>query len=173
MGSTIAILGVLGACAVALWLSFKYEPHWVSRDGQRMRCYGQIVSRSGESTGRWRELLVGRNDDTTVAVRARRGSLAVSNFRPGTTGRSTLLARRTKRPSYWRVLGTNPAPQSRKVIYLLSTSDPSFPEMLAIRLPINSRAIPMLDSLTVNPATSNGPAPRPGKPRSAAPPDRD
>ena len=173
MGSTIAIIAVLGACVLMLWLSFKYEPHWVSRDGQRMRCYGQIVSRSGESTGRWRELLVGRNDDTTVAVRPRRGSLAVSNYRPGTTGRSTLLARRTKRPSYWRVLGTNPAPESRKVIYLLSTSDPAFPEMLAIRLPTNSRAIAMLDGLIVNPATSSAPAQRPGKPRSVAPPDRD
>jgi hypothetical protein len=89
-----------------------------------------------------------------------------------------VVRRRGRKPSYWRVVGQAPAqPSNRKVVYLLnSCNDPELPHMLAIRVPRNSRAIPMLESVSVNrqPVSPEPVSPSPpnrGTPQSAEQPD--
>lgn len=153
MASVLSFIAVVAACAAMWWLAYKLEPHWVSRDGQRVVCYGQALDKRGAPQGRWRELRVTKVKSNTVEVRLRRGSLVVDRHTKS-TGLSLagdIVRRRGKRPSYWRVAGQTPDPPRKKVVYLLnSPNDQDLPEMLAIRMPANSKAIPMLESVSVN-----------------------
>ena len=71
MLSALVLIGVLAACVLMLWLSYKIEPHWVSKDGNRLICYGQALSRGGTTSGRWRELRINRINNDTLEVRFR------------------------------------------------------------------------------------------------------
>jgi hypothetical protein len=151
--SALLLAAVLAVCGLLLWLSYKIEPHWVSKNGDRLICYGQGITRDGEASGRWRELRISRVRDDTVEVRPRRGSLAVdrptgnSMRMPASLGRH----RHVRKATYWKVAGQQPSPVRNRVLYMLDgNNEPSMPEMIAIRVPKTSRAIPMLDSLHLN-----------------------
>jgi hypothetical protein len=167
VGSALLYIGVAAACALMLWASYKIEPHWVSKDGERLVCYGQGLGRDGAPQGRWREMRVRKTSGHMVEVRPRRGSLSVagSGVNP--------MKRRAQRVSHWKVIGQSPMPPRKRVVYLLgSSTDPGMPEMVALRLPANSRAIPMLESLATNKTAVSASQPSRGTPRSEAQPDR-
>lgn len=157
MASTLAFVAILGLCALMLWGSYKIEPHWVSKDARRLVCYGQGMSNRGEPYGRWRELRLTIMGNGTVEVRIRHGTLAKDRHTDGTRMASVspfargTFKRGVKRVSYWRVNGASPDPPPRRIVYLLDgNDDPTMPELLAIRLPARSRAIPMLEELAIN-----------------------
>lgn len=175
MASIVAFVAILAVCGLMLWASTKLEPHWVSKDGQRVVCAGQGISRRGETAGRWRELRITSMGNGTVEVRPRRGSLSTDRHAAHSYDRTNprgmaglprgLLGNRAPRVSYWKVSGATPEGGPRRAIYVLEGSgDPSMPEMLMIRLPKNSRAVPMLEALAVNKQN-------PGTTQSAGPPD--
>ena len=181
MASVLLFLAVVAVCVLMLWASVKMEPHWVSKDGERMICYGQGLSRGGKSEGRWRELRISKVRHDTVEVRPRRGSLAVD--RPnGTVGvAASLLRRRGPKTSYWKVIGQAPTPLRNKVMYILDgNNDEGMPDMIAVRLPAKSKAIATLESIAVNRTpgalstddieASATPGTNPGTPRSAGRP---
>jgi hypothetical protein len=175
MASALLLVGVLAACVLMLWLSYRIEPHWVSKDGTRLICYGQALSRGGQSSGRWRELRIARVRDDTVEVRTRRGSLAVD--RPtGDPMRLTagLMRRRNvRKATFWKVAGQTPTTTRNRVMYMLDgNNDASMPDMIAIRLPAKSKAIPMLDSLKVK-RSETASRPNPETSISADQPDPD
>ena len=153
MFSALVLIGVLAVCALMLWLSYKIEPHWVSKSGDRLICYGQSISRSGSSTGRWRELRVSRVSDDTLEVRTRRGSLAVEAPSGNPLRMTSGFGRQryVRKATYWKVAGQATSPMRNRVLYMLDGNDePSMPEMIAIRVPANSKAIPMLEGLRLN-----------------------
>jgi len=152
--SALVLAGVLAACGLMLWLSYKIEPHWVSKDGNRLICYGQALSRGGTSTGRWRELRINRVSDDTLEVRTRRGSLAVDTPSGNPMRMTSAFGRQrhVRKATYWKVAGLTPAAKTdKRVLYMLDgNNEPSMPEMIAIRIPAKSKAIPMLESLRVS-----------------------
>ncbi len=157
MASILAFVALLAVCGLMLWASYKMEPHWVSKDGQRLVCYGQGISHRGEPYGRWRELRLAKMSNGTMEVRPRRGTLVKDRHADGASvmgmaGMARGVARRrAQRVTYWRVNGASSDPPPRRIVYLLDGShDPTMPELLAIRLPTKSRAIPMLEALAVN-----------------------
>lgn len=188
MASVLILIAVVGGCGLMLWASHKMEPHWVSKDGERMICFGQGMSRNGVPSGRWRELRISTTYGNRVDVRPRRGSLAVE--RPTGTMASALgiVRRRGPQGSTWTVVGQTDTPLRNRVLYILGgNTDPNMPDMIAIRLPAKSKAIPVLEAIATN-RTDRAPsravdaqAPttrpttlrtgRPGRPRSADRPD--
>ncbi|MCU1393149.1 MAG: hypothetical protein JWM34_1577 [Ilumatobacteraceae bacterium] len=155
MTSTLLVIAVFAVCGLMLWASHKMEPHYVSRDGGRMIVHGQGMSRAGQPSGRWRELRVQKIGDRVVEVRPRRGTLAI-NARGGSAISAAFprAKRRAPRTSTWSVLGQAESPAKNRVLYILDGNhDPGLPEMLVLRLPTNSKAIPMLEAMAVKPAS--------------------
>ncbi|MEO7398615.1 MAG: hypothetical protein ABIW84_08635 [Ilumatobacteraceae bacterium] len=160
MTPTLVFVAVLVVCGLMLWGSYKIEPHWVSRDGERVVCYGQGISNRGEPYGRWRELRLTKLRNGTVEVRPRHGSIVKDRHADGASiagvagmagFAGAMKKRRGQRISYWRVNGASADPPPRRIIYLLDgNDDPAMPELIAIRLPTKSRAIPMLEELAIN-----------------------
>jgi hypothetical protein len=176
MASTLSFLAIVAVCSLMLWAAYRIEPHWVSKDAQRMVCYGQGLGRDGQSDGRWREVRVAKVRDDTVEVRPRRGSLMnAGRDRSVPTARS-LVPKRLPKASYWKVIGPSETPPRRRAVYLLDGGhDPGLPFMFALRMPANSKAIPMLDAVAANryattPTTASTPSPE--TPQSAEPPDQ-
>lgn len=102
------------------WLGFKIEPHHVSKDGRRILCNAQLLSQHGEQLTRWRETKVLVLDDNRVVVEQRRF------FK--------------RRSSMWKVVGESDAPPRKRAVFLLKNANPADgPEMLALKLPSNSR----------------------------------
>ena len=170
MVSILAFVAIFAVCGLMLWASYKIEPHWVSKDGERLICYGQGMTARGEPIGRWREVRVSRAEHGCVEVRTRRGSLAMRE-RPSDTDvkftkMGTIVKERGARASIWRVGGASSEPPPRKRVYLLDgNSDAGMPELLAIRVPATSRAISMLEELAVNKASgAPGATAAPGAP---------
>ena len=111
------------------WLSFRIEPHWVSKDGQRFITTVQAITGRGEPEGRPKE--------TRVAIL--------------TTGRLQLSQRRFVGKSLneeWTVAGKSTTPPKRKVVYVLhAVDDDGSGGQLALKLPEDSRAVPVLDEI--------------------------
>lgn len=125
------LLGLLVTVVVGglvIWLAMRIEPHWVSKDGQRFICRGQIVDDRGNTHGRWNEYRFRVTPDGLVA------------------GARRSLLNRGRAGEGWRVIARSDAPPRRKAIFLLQ--DPIEPRnMLALRMPANSRAVGVLDEL--------------------------
>ena len=174
MLSALLLVAVLGVCVLMLWASYKIEPHWVSKNGNRVICYGQALTHRGESLGRWRELRINKVGDDAVEVLPRRGSLIVERPTGDAMRVSGLLGRRRfRRPTYWKVAGQPPTAVRNRVVYMLDGNDePGMPAMIAIRVPAKSKAIPMLDAVRVNRSKSAS-RPSPKTTQSADQPDPD
>ncbi len=172
MSSVLTVLAIAASCGFLLWIAYRMEPHWVSKDGERMVCYGQGIGRDGRNDNRWREVRVGRVRHDTVEVRQRRGGSTGMQRRDAMANPTRLLQGRRPRVSYWKVVGPSGTPHKRRVIYLLDGShDPNVPEMMALRLPLKSKAIPMLDAVAAGRHASTASRPSRERPRSAEPPD--
>jgi hypothetical protein len=111
----------LALCAGLGWLAFRMEPHWVSKDGERMLCAGQPMSAHGDPLGRWRETRVALMEPGHVQVEQKQ--------------------RLRRSTSYWRIERQSDAPVRGKTIFLLRASSSNEAELLAIRLPAKSRAV--------------------------------
>ena len=175
MASVLTFLAIVAGCALLLWVAYRMEPHWVSKDGERLVCYGQGLSRNGNADSRWREVRVLRVRPDTVEVRQRRGGgFATTSRRDALSNPMHVLNRRRPKTSYWKVLGRSETPPRRRVVFLLDGShDPNLPDMLALRLPVHSRAIPMLDAVAANRYSAATTRPNRETPQSVEPPDRD
>ena len=180
MGSVLLFVAIVGVCGLMLWGSYKLEPHWVSKDGERVICYAQGLDQRGQSTGRWREVRITKIRADTVEVRPRRGSLMIDKHSQGSGivgGLGGMARRQAKhRASYWKVGGATETSLRKRVVYLLEgCNDPDLPHLLIIRLPTSSRAIAMLESLAVNKRPKadkvSASTPNPETPRSAGQPD--
>ena len=121
------LFGVLALAVMALlaWVGFRLEPHWVSKDGHRFLCSGQLMSPLGQPLGRWRE--------TRVIVDPR-GDLQIDQKR--------MMRRKS---SIWRVSAESPDPPKRRAVFLLTAHHSGGQtDMLALKLPADSRAIAVL-----------------------------
>ena len=171
MTSALIFIAIAAACGLMLWGAFQMEPHWVSKDAQRMVCYGQGLDRNGMSDGRWREFRVAKVGDDTLEVRPRRGSLSTAARGTLTTPRG-MVHKRLPKASYWKVAGASDTPPRRRAVYFLDGAhEPGLPDMLALRMPANSKAIPMLEAVA---ASRHAPIARPsrGTPQSEEQPDQ-
>jgi hypothetical protein len=116
---------VLAVLLGMMWFAYHLEPHWASKDGRRCMCSGQTLSARGVPEGRWREIRVMVGEGGHVQVDQRR------------------LMRRQS--TMWTIAAESPTPPKRRVLFLLSgQSSDGLPEMMAVRLPTNSRTIPVL-----------------------------
>ena len=124
------LLGFLATIAVGgavIWLALRIEPHWVSKDGQRFICRAQLIDDRGNTHGRWNEYRFRITPEGLVAG-----------------GRRSLLSRSTG--GGWRVVARSDAAPRGKAVFLLQ--DPvDTHNMLALRMPANSRAVDVLDDL--------------------------
>lgn len=105
-----------------LWLAFRIEPHWASKDGRRMIARVQPLGGRDEPGGRWREIRA-TVDGATITL--------------STRGLGSMSLRGT-----YRVLGKSPQPPKRRAIYILEGE-----RRLLLRIPSNSRSIPVLDAM--------------------------
>ncbi|CAB4881627.1 unannotated protein [freshwater metagenome] len=173
MASVLSFLAIAGGCVFLLWIAYRMEPHWVSKDGERMVCYGQGLGRNGQADARWREVRVAKVSNDTLEIRPRRGGITSTPRREAMANPRQTLSRRRRAPSYWKVIGRSDTPPRRRVVFLLDGNhDPDMPEMFALRLPPNSRAIPLLEALAANRSSTPTARPNPETPRSADRPDR-
>ena len=171
MTSTVFFLALVVICGLMLWVAFKIEPHWASKDGTRFVCFGQALTNHGVPIGGWREMRIARVSGDVLEVRPRRGTL--SNDKVSMPSPSAMLTRRVTTPSYWKVMGKTQE-HGRKVIYMLNGSnDPDLPAMIAVRLPAGSRAVSTLEDLALNKSPNPPSKQSPGTPQSVAQPDRD
>ncbi|HRE03933.1 MAG TPA: hypothetical protein PLV68_21740 [Ilumatobacteraceae bacterium] len=153
MVSFLVFAGLIGLCVAMLYAAQRVDPHWVSKDGQRMICQGQGLARDGTPVTRWRELKVAEVGDGRVEVRTRHGSLTATqptrqDYSPTAALRRPLFREPRQKTSMWRVQGIAADAPKRKVIYVLDgNDDPGMPALVTLRMPANSKAIPMLDRL--------------------------
>jgi hypothetical protein len=122
VGTIVVLVGML-------IVAYRMEPHWVSRDGQRFLCNAQPLDELGNRMGRWREMRV------TI----------MSDGRLNVAKRALVMGRAN---GYWELRAKSPTPPRGKVVYLLANpTEDKASDLLAIRLPAKSRAIPHLDAL--------------------------
>lgn len=121
----IDVLTTVGALAVfvgLVWSAYRIEPHWASKDGRRMIARVQPLGSQDDPSGRWREM---------------RASIDGATVTLSTRGLGSLTLR-----GDYRVRGKSSQPPKRRAIYILEGE-----RRLLLRIPSNSRAIPVLDSL--------------------------
>jgi hypothetical protein len=137
---TVGFVAFLGGM---YYVAYRIEPHWVSKDGHRFICTAQVMNHHGIPRSGWREYRVEVRWDGSVATRRR--------------SRWVRADART-----WRMKAKSDDAPKRKAIYLLGaqrsdreTSEQHWnaadDDLLAIRLPASSRAIPVLDALVGSP----------------------
>lgn len=120
--SALAVIAVLIGLLVAVT---RIEPHWSSRDGLRFICCAQFVDERGTAHGRWHEYRFSVEADGTIEAR-RRGLFGLPHR------------------SRWQIVGRADAPSGSRIVYALRSERN---EMLAIRLPVSSRSVAVLDGL--------------------------
>jgi hypothetical protein len=119
LSTALALVVIAGL----FWFAVRIEPHWSAKDGKAFTCRIQPMRASGATEGRWREArgIVSGNDV----------KLIVKGF-----GRSV-----TPYEAH-RVLSQAEHPPKRRAVFVLS-GDP----MYLLRVPENSRAVPVLQAL--------------------------
>ncbi|MFT3854152.1 MAG: hypothetical protein QM733_15625 [Ilumatobacteraceae bacterium] len=129
MSTVLWVVVPLVVVVLMYWLSLRIEPHWVSKDGHRFITTVQAITGHGEPEGRPKEakVLVLPNDRLQLSQRR-------------------FLAKSLN--EQWRVAGKSPTPPKRKAVYLLhAADDDGAGGQLALKLPDNSRAVPILDEI--------------------------
>jgi hypothetical protein len=130
MNWTYVQYAALIAVAVLLfWLPTRIEVHWTARDGTRCICRGQIRDDAGIAQSPWREyrLQVAPEGDVVAYRRSLLGG---------------------RRGGSWRVVDRVEDVPRRKAEFLLRAQhDTAAGPVLAVRLPVDSRAVSVLDEL--------------------------
>ena len=120
---TILAIAVMGLLA---WVGFRIEPHWSSKDGRRFLCSGQLLSTRGEPLGRWRETNVSITADGSFHIEQKRMMLR----RHGST---------------WTMATESDDPPRKRAVFLLTGhDDDGRPAMMALKVPDDSKALPVL-----------------------------
>lgn len=122
MVDALSVVGAVAAAIGLLWSASKIEPHWASKDGRRMIARVQPLGSQDVPAGRWREM--------RVLVDGRSVVLSSRGF-----GASALTGE-------FRARGKSPNPPRRRAIYVLEGE-----RRVLLRVPTNSRAVPVLDAL--------------------------
>lgn len=117
--TTAIALAVFGGL---VWLAYRIEPHWASKDGRRMIARVQPLGSRDEPDGRWREMRASIDGESLTLSSRGLGSLSLRGM--------------------YRVRGKSPQPPKRRAIYILEGE-----RRLLLRLPDNSRAVPVLDAM--------------------------
>ena len=125
LSDLLGLLAIAAVGTVLLWVAFRLEPHWVSRDGTRFICRGQLIDDHGNEMSRWNEYRFRVSPDGEVF--AKRRSIA------GRAGNGM-----------WRVAARSPDPPRRRAVFLLHPVLDAG-SMMAVRMPANSRAVDTLD----------------------------
>ena len=123
----LTLIGVVVIGGALIWVAFRMEPHWVSKDGQRFICRAQLIDDHGNTQGRWHEYRFRITEDGEIAA-SRRSFVG----RAGT--------------GIWRVAARSPDPPRRKAVFLLRPVHDAG-SMMAVRMPASSRAVDSLDDL--------------------------
>lgn len=105
-----------------VWLAYRIEPHWASKDGRRMIARVQPLGGRDEPDGRWREMRASVDGESVTLSTRGLGSLGLRGV--------------------YRVRGKSSQPPKRRAIYILEGE-----RRLLLRIPSNSRAVPVLDSM--------------------------
>ena len=127
-----ALLSV-GLCVGLGWVAYRMEPHWVSKDGERFLCAGQMMNTFGDPLSRWRETRV-----TLLTA----GQVRVDQKK--LFGRST---------SFWQVQHRSPEPPRGKAVFVLrGSTDDGTPALLTLRMPARSRAVATLTHHIASPS---------------------
>lgn len=115
----------LAAMAGMAWLGLRIEPHWVSKDGRRILCMGQVLSPKGDPLTRWRETKVFLAGHKQVHVEQKR--------------------RLRRRATTWSLEGESSAPPRRRAVFVLRGHDiDGSPAMMTLKMPASSRAVEVL-----------------------------
>jgi len=118
----LLVVGMVGLW----WVAYRMEPHWAAKDGRRFLCSCQDLSDLAHP-GRVKEARVVVLPDGMLHVTRKAGL--------------------RRQQTLWRLTGRSPDPPRRKQVYLAERNGDLGREMLAIRLPANSRCVPVLDDL--------------------------
>ena len=112
------------------WVAYRMEPHWSSKDGRRFLCISQELP-EGFSPGRRREARVTVLDDGTLIVGQKRAM--------------------RRRQSTWTLEGKGDSAgtgRGARAVYLARERvDGKGGMRMALRLPVNSRSVSVLDAL--------------------------
>ena len=133
------VLLAMAVCAGLFYLSYRIEPHWVSKDGQRFMCTVQVLGKHDVPASRIREARGRLNDDATIRLDQKQ-----------TMRRSS---------SMWHVVGRAPVQPKGKAVFIIreapatsagsdgdSTRSPhEAGRRFALRLPVKSSLIAELD----------------------------
>lgn len=125
LSDLFTLAAVIAGGGLILWLAFRMEPHWVSRDGSRFICRGQLIDDHGHEMGRWNEYRFRVTPEGEVFATRR-------SF----VGRSG--------NGLWRVAARSPDPPRRRAVFLLHPVLDAG-SMMAVRMPATSRAVETLD----------------------------
>lgn len=142
------LVGAIAVCAGLFYVASRIEPHWVAKDVSRFLTTAEPIDRFGHTAGRKREVRVALLPD---------GALMVS--------RRSILRSST---GTWRIQAKSPRPPRGKYVYLLREVPPDPDgDLLALRVPANSRVVPALDAVTPqvdpnDPRVVSVPTPDPG-----------
>ncbi|MEO5899977.1 MAG: hypothetical protein ABIR68_07555 [Ilumatobacteraceae bacterium] len=129
MVNVLSIIGVLVVFAGIYYVGYRLEPHWVSKDARRLLCNVQMIGGPGGIDGRAKE--------TRITVLSG-GSLQLDRRRGVRRGMSQVCT----------LTGKAPDPPPRRAVYLLDTRlVDGTPVQYVLRLPANSRAVPVLDAI--------------------------
>lgn len=126
MANAVLSIGVVLLGAIALWWAIRVEPHWASRDGQRFVARVQMLRSGDQPEGRWREVRARVTPHRTVLMRPR--GLAAASAR-----------------GEWRIVTVTVEQRRRRAIYLATSIHGT--GRLVLRIPLSSRARPVLDAL--------------------------
>lgn len=121
----VSAFGVIAVLVGLLMLVNRIEPHWAARDGRQFISRAQVIDARGLPHGRWHDYRFVIGDDGIIEAR-RRGTIGL---RPR---------------SHWRAEARAEELQRRRAIYVLRAETD---EMLAVRIPPDSRAATALDEL--------------------------
>jgi hypothetical protein len=133
---TLIVIGAFVVCAGMLWLSYRIEPSWSSKDGHRFLCVGQEIQANGLApAGRMKEM---------------RGSIHPD-------GNLTLIRRDGLRRSHgdYRIIGAvAQAPRGRKQYLIAPLVDASEALDIVLRFPVTSRTVAAMDAVIARHAES-------------------
>lgn len=129
---TIIVIGAFLVCAAMLWLSYRIEPSWSSKDGHRFLCVGQEIQANGLApAGRMKEM---------------RGSIHPD-------GNLTLIRRDGLRRTHgeYRIIGAVAQAPSGKKQYLVAPVARGTDALdIVLRFPLTSRTVTAMDAVILD-----------------------
>jgi len=123
------IILMAAALAGLAWLAFRYEPHWVAKDGMAFTCRIQYLRPDHMPEGRWRDARA--FIDGGFIVLKPRGS----------------IARSPRRQSEFTLLRKAENPPKGRVTYLMQQHGTFGGEFAVLRIPTKSRARTNVEAL--------------------------